>query len=94
MQGRTHDSLTRRGMTLVELLVAVAILVVMIAGVGYIFSTTSKAVRHAQAVIDTNAALRVVSGRLREDLESLSPDGFLCLVGATRYDSGPDRGKP
>lgn len=87
MRGRTNN-LTRPGMTLVELLVAVAILVMMIAGVGYIFSNTSQAVRQAQAVIDTNAAIRIAAGRLREDLEAMSPDGFLCLIGRGWGDSG------
>lgn len=88
------DNLVRRGMTLVELLVAVAILVIMIAGVGYIFSNTSTAVRHTQAVIDTNAAVRVAAGRLREDLESMTPDGFLCLIGAGEGGSGEPATRP
>ncbi len=71
------------GMTLVELLVAVAILTIMIAGVGFVFSKTSRAVRVTQATIDVNANVRAGFARLREDLRSFSSEGFLCLADAT-----------
>ena len=71
------------GMTLVELLVAVAILTVMIAGVGFVFSKTSTAVRVTQATIDVNANVRSGLARIREDLRSFSNEGFLCLADAT-----------
>jgi len=68
---------------MIELLVAVAILVLMIAGVGYVFSNSSRAVRLTQATIETNAAVRAAMARLREDMQSITNDGALAICNAT-----------
>jgi len=76
---------SRRGMTLVELLVASAILVIIIAAVGYVYTQASQAVAVTQANVEINAKIRAVTARLREDLQAFTPDGFLIIVAP-----GPD----
>ena len=71
----------KTGLTLIELMVAVAILSVMIVGVGYVFTQTSGAVRLTQTHMEANAAVRAADRQIREDLRQLTKDGFLCIVG-------------
>lgn len=70
-------------MTLTELLVAMATLSGMIAGTGYVFTESSRAVASAQVTIRVNANLRATAALLREDIRSLCPDGVLILSGPT-----------
>ncbi len=78
-----------RGMTLTELVVSAGVLVAMMGGVGYVFTHTAAAVRATTGVIENNAAVRAVAGRLREDLAACDPDGMLILA-APAAGGGPD----
>lgn len=69
-----------RGMTLVELLVASAILVIVIAAVGYVYTQAARAVGVTQARIEINAKIRSVTRQLAEDLRAFSPDGMLLIA--------------
>jgi len=71
------------GMTLVELLVAAAILVIVIASMGYVYSQTSAAVGVTNARVEVNAKFRSISARLRDDLQAFTPDGLLVIAGPT-----------
>lgn len=78
----------QRGMTLIELLVAVAILVMIMTGVGYVFSQVNGAVSKAEAYMQINGTIRAASGQMRDDVQSITREGFICLVGAARDSDG------
>lgn len=70
----------QRGMTLIELMVACAILAIIILAVGYIFTQTSGAVNITQTTIDMNASIRASQGQFAEDVRAMTRDGFLVIV--------------
>lgn len=71
--------LTRRGFTIVELLVAMSLLVILLALSGMVFQTTVAAHRAAGATIDVTRNLRAVTNQLSADLGSLQKDAPLTI---------------
>jgi prepilin-type N-terminal cleavage/methylation domain-containing protein len=75
--------MTRRGMTLVEMLVALTASLVMMAAIAQVFSALGSAISTSRSVLDTDAQMRSVAWRLRSDLAGatarmlppLSPEG-------------------
>ncbi len=78
-----HRYRYRSGLTLIELMVAVSILVVLILGIGYMFTKTSSAVGRTEATLQTEATARGIAGAMREDFSQLTKDGFLAIVEGT-----------
>jgi prepilin-type N-terminal cleavage/methylation domain-containing protein len=60
--------MTRRGMTLVEMLVALTASLVMMAAIAQVFSALGSAISTSRSVLDTDAQMRAVAWRLRSDL--------------------------
>jgi len=77
----------RRGMTLMELLVAVAVMATMIAAVGTVLTQTRKLVTSAQGTMRANQQAAAIAHLIRTDLASASQNGFLCV--ATASDGSP-----
>ncbi|MCE5184722.1 MAG: prepilin-type N-terminal cleavage/methylation domain-containing protein [Planctomycetaceae bacterium] len=69
----------KNAFTIVELLVAMALLSLMLALSGVIFSTTVKAYRTAGASIEISRNLRAVTGQLNSDFRGLRKDAPLFL---------------
>jgi prepilin-type N-terminal cleavage/methylation domain-containing protein len=65
---RTRDAAVRRGVTLVEMLVTVAILVLIMAVVAQVFQAATGAVSTAQAIQDLDGQLRRLESMIRSDL--------------------------
>jgi len=76
-------------LTLLELLVAVSILAILTLGMGYVFTQSSGAVSLTQAGLQMNANLRAASGLMREELQCVTKDGFLCIVQKTTNAGNP-----
>lgn len=66
-----------RGLTLVELLVAVTILVIMILAFGSILSQGQTVVAKSQRMIRKNAQAAAIAQVFRRDVGSITADGFL-----------------
>ena len=80
----------RGGMTLIELMVSVAIMVIMIMGFGMIMNTSQKVVRTTQANIRSNAIAEAISRAIRYDLENIQKaGGYLCIRSSTDDSSSP-----
>jgi len=60
--------MTRRGMTLVEMLVAMAATLIIMAAVGQAFSAFGDAISGSRAVIELDSRMRAAAWRLRSDL--------------------------
>lgn len=76
---RTCRLTSPRGFTLTELLVAVAVLVIVIAGTSKIFGTASKVTGLAQANQDVLAEAAAIEAQIREDISRLSREGFFAV---------------
>jgi len=80
---RQHTTVKRfalrgtRGLTLVELLVAVTILVIMILAFGSILSQGQIVVTKSQRMIRANAQAAAIAQVFRRDVASITVDGFL-----------------
>lgn len=83
--------MTRRGMTLVEMMVAVTATLILMGAVAQVFSVFGSAVSNSRSVMELDSRLRVVANRLRNDLKGitartlppLSPDsaeGYLEII--------------
>lgn len=83
--------MTRRGMTLVEMLVAMTATLVLMAAVAQAFAVFGTAITGSRALLDVDARMRTVAWRLRSDLAGatarplppLSPDsaeGYLEII--------------
>ena len=74
--------MNRRGMTLVEMMVAVTATLILMGAVAQVFSVFGTAVSNSRSMLELDSRLRVVANRLRTDLKgvtartlpSLSPD--------------------
>lgn len=74
--------MTRRGMTLVEMMVAVTATLILMGAVAQVFSVFGSAVSNSRSMLELDSRLRVVANRLRTDLKGatartlppLSPD--------------------
>lgn len=60
--------MTRRGMTLVEMLVALTATLVLMGAIAQVFSAFGSAINSSRSVLDVDAQLRTVAWRLRSDL--------------------------
>ncbi len=74
-----HDAQRRQGFTLTELMIAVVLLVVVIVGTSRIFATASKVTGIGRAASDVLQEAASIERRIRADLESLSPEGFIAI---------------
>lgn len=84
--GRPH----RAGMTLIELMVSVAVMVIMIVGFGMIMNNSQKVVRTTQANIRANAIAEAISRAIRYDLENIQKaGGYLCIRSSSNERSTP-----
>lgn len=64
--------LRMRGMTLVEMLVAMAASLLLMAAVAQVFGAFSGAMSNSQAILETDSRLRNVARRLRDDLRGVT----------------------
>jgi len=67
----------RSGLTLTELIVSAAILVMMLAIVNGMLASSRRTIRQAQTIIRVNADMRAAVDRIRKDLARITKDGFL-----------------
>ena len=70
----------RAAFTLVELLVSVGILSIMILGFAFVLSASQRAVVGAQDLARGNSEAAAVARLIREDLATLTKEGFLAIV--------------
>jgi type II secretory pathway pseudopilin PulG len=78
MKTRVSD---RRGMTLIELLTAVFIMVLMIGSFNLILQSSSRVVNSSQQIMRFNTATSTFLRNLQNDLAKVSPEnGFLCIT--------------
>ncbi len=63
-----------RGMTLVEMLVALTITLIMMGAVITVFGFIGEQVTDSRSIIETNDRLRSAAHRLREDLSSVTAE--------------------
>lgn len=71
---RPRATINRYGMTLVEMLVAMAVTLIMIALVAQLFGMLGSSVSSSRAIVETNDQLRTVAHRLRTDLGGITVD--------------------
>lgn len=69
----------RRAFTLVELMVAVALVLVLIIGVNEVFRLTSNTINVGQSLSNATRDQRAVKTTLEEDFKAMAPDGP-CLI--------------
>ena len=72
-------SFTKKGFTLLELMVAVVVLLAIMISVGRIFSTTSDISASGRAISETLQQGVAMEQQLREDISNLSRDGFFAI---------------
>jgi type II secretory pathway pseudopilin PulG len=87
---RTGSS-PRGAFTLVELLVAAALIVFMMAVLSHVLVSATKSFRDLKAAGDLTERLRSVSGQLRSDLNADHFEGKKRLSDPTFWDGGPPR---
>ncbi len=86
--GRQVSAISRQrrasatGLTVMELLVAVVIMVIMILAFGIILTQTQKVVSGSQAIMRSNNTAAAIAHVIRNDLRQITKNGFLCI---TRY---------
>lgn len=74
----------KNAFTIVELLVAMALLVILLGLSGMVFSTTVKAHRTAGATIEITRNLRAITDQLNSDFQGLRKDGEIFLAWIAR----------
>ena len=79
--GRTRAG----GMTIMELLVAMAVLAVLILVFNLILSQSQKVVKGGQAKMQANSAVAAIGEVMRTDIRQASQNGFLCITQADTY---------
>ena len=70
----------RRGMTLVELMVSVTILVMLISAFGLIVTQAQKVVKGGRQIMQGNTSALAIEQILRADLAQMTKEGFLTIV--------------
>jgi prepilin-type N-terminal cleavage/methylation domain-containing protein len=70
---------TRRAFTLIEMLVALAILVIMMGAIGEVFHLAGHSVRFGQATLSTMAQVRVIEHQISTDFHEMDTNGFLVI---------------
>src|SRR5262245_20038226 len=81
----------RQGFTLVELLVAMALIVFMMLILSEAFSVALDSFRRVKAIGDMNVRLRTAASILRRDLQADHFEGKRRLSSATFWNLGPPR---
>ena len=76
---RTPESSSRRGFTLIEILVAIAVLVVVILICGQAFQAASAVARKGEASGDALQEAWTVKRQIEDDLSRINPDGALVI---------------
>ena len=76
-------ALQETGLTLIELIVAMAILAILTALVAFVFNDVGKAVNLTDQQMARDVGLQVLTQRMRDDIRSINRDGFLCVVQGT-----------
>jgi hypothetical protein len=100
---RAHPA--RRGMTLVEMLVATAATLMLMGAIAQVFSVFGSAVTNSRSMIEQDARLRSVAWRLRTDLggvtartlpplEPSAGEGYLEIIEGNRRDGYDATGTP
>ncbi|HDY64960.1 MAG TPA: hypothetical protein ENH84_01850 [Phycisphaerae bacterium] len=79
-----NSSTFRPGLTVMELLVAVVIMVIMILAFGIILTQTQKVVSGSQAIMRSNNTAAAIAYVIRNDMRKITKNGFLCI---TRYNN-------
>jgi prepilin-type N-terminal cleavage/methylation domain-containing protein len=92
LTARVHDSAPRRGFTLSELLVSMALIVFIMVILSEAFTTGVQAFRDLKAVGDLNERLRTASAQLRTDLLAAHFESTR-FIGDTYLNGAPDREK-
>ena len=69
----------RKAFTLIELLVAILVLLAVLLASGSIFNATSKVTGVGEAVSDVTADLQAFERAFRDDLSSITRDGYLLI---------------
>ena len=69
----------RRGFTLTELMIAVAILIVVIVATAKLFGTVSKVTGLGQASSDILQEAAAIERQIRNDFARLAPEGFFAI---------------
>jgi len=72
MSGTSALRGTRRGMTLIEMLVGVTITLIMMFAIVQIFQLLGENIRSSRSIIEMNSQLRQVSLRLQDDLDMVT----------------------
>ena len=67
----------KRAFTLIELLVAILVLLAVLLAAGRIFSATTEVAGIGEALNDNQAELNAIEGQLRNDIASISREGFI-----------------
>ena len=62
----------RCGMTLIEMLIATAVSLILMAAVAQVFAAFSGAMSNGRSILETDARLRNVARRLRDDLNGVT----------------------
>lgn len=71
---------TARGFTLIEILIAVAVLLVILLAVSRIFASVSAVTSLGQVNADIMQEVAAIERQMRQDIDSLAPDGFFAIV--------------
>lgn len=82
---RTGPHIQRRAFTVVELLVAIAVVAIIAVGLSTIFGSVGDAVTDGRRASEINRAAARMEQQIRDDLSRLTRDGFLVI--ANRYAS-------
>ncbi len=80
---RIGSHIPRRAFTIVELLVAIAVVAIIATGLSVIFGSVGDAVTEGRRVSEINRAAARIEMQIRDDLSRLTRDGFLVI--ANRY---------
>jgi prepilin-type N-terminal cleavage/methylation domain-containing protein len=68
-----------RAFTLLEMLIATAILLIAIAAIALLFQSTSRAVGTSQALLEMLSNVRAIQDQMTRDVASLDKNGFLII---------------
>ena len=90
-----HLGARRAGLTLMELMVAVIIMVMMVVAFSQILRKSQQVVTGAQKRLRENSAAKAVLATLREDIRRATANGMLCISqGQTEVPATIGSGKP
>jgi prepilin-type N-terminal cleavage/methylation domain-containing protein len=74
LSASTQKTISRPGMTLVEMLVATAVTLILMGAIAQVFGMLGNGVTSSRSIIEVNDQLRMVSHRLRNDLRGLTAE--------------------